>query len=273
MGDAPAIRWPPLVNFYIFPCSNFSFGDVTLRKGQVMKEFVKKFESFIKFDLPLEIANISTLFSDTQMKLEAETPGWSTSATRQKLISSYWFTNVVGHFSFILVIPAVIIFLSTAGFEERYVLSIIMAGLLSFGVMYFFLYRPYFGSVFLPRLETVKENYERKEFENLEKCRKAQLSNQALCLIFYVLDQTSGINAVQPNDQFAGILAKLYGVDRGSLKTNLELLIGGSGKRNNLTERKRTEIRNRFEEAKDFMEMLNFVKGLQELNKLEAKLF
>ncbi len=55
------------------------------------------------------------------------------------------------------------------------------------------------------------------------------------------------MNAMQPNDQYAGILTKLYGVDRGSLKTNLELILGSSGKRNNLTDRKLTEIRNRFE--------------------------
>jgi hypothetical protein len=236
-----------------------------------MKDFVKKFESFITFDLPLETANIAAQFSDTQLKSEAETPGWSTAATRQKLISGYWFTNVVGHFSLILVFPAVIIFLSTAGFEQRYLLSIILAGMLSFTVMYFFLYRPYFGSVYLPKLETVKETYERKEFENLGKCRKAQLSNQALCLIFYVLDKTSGINAVQPNDQFAGILAKLYGVDRGSLKANLELILSSSEKRTNLTDRKQTEIRNRFSEAYAFLAELDFDAGIQILEKLESK--
>jgi len=114
-----------------------------------MKDFVKKFESFITFDLLLETANITAQFADTQQKLEAETPGWSTAATRQKLISSYWFTNVIGHFSVILGITATVIFLSTASFEKRYLLSIIMAGLLSFTVMYFFLYRPSFGSVYL----------------------------------------------------------------------------------------------------------------------------
>lgn len=236
-----------------------------------MKDVVKKFESFITFDLPLETENITAHFTDTQMKLESETPGWSTKATRQKLISSYWFSNVIGHFSLILVFPAAVIFLSTAGFEQRYLLSIFVAGLLSFTVMYFFIYRPYFGSVYLPRLETVKETYERKEFENLEKCRRAQLSNQALCLIFYVLDQTSGMKSSQPNDKCAGILAKLYGVDRGSLKTNLELILGSSGKRTNLTDRKRTEVRNRFAEAHSFFEELNFCKGLDLLEKLESK--
>jgi hypothetical protein len=261
-----------LINFYNFPCFNFSLKNVTLRKGKVMKDFVKKFESFIKFELPLETANITAQFADTQQRSEAETPGWSTEATRQKLISSYWFTNVIGHFGVILGITATVVFLSAASFEQRYLLSIFMAGLLCFTVMYFFLYRPYFGSVYLPRLETVKETYERKEFENLEKCRKAQLSNQALCLIFYVLDKTSGINSIQPNDQFAGILAKLYGVDRGSLKTNLELILGNSSKRNNFTDRKRTEIYNRFTEAKTFFEEINFCKGLDLLENLESKL-
>ncbi len=236
-----------------------------------MKDFVKKFESFLTFDLPLKTANITVRFSDTQQKSETETPGWSTSATRQKLISSYWFTDVIGHFGLILGFPVLVILLSTASFEQRYLLGIFMAGLLSFTVMYFFLYRPYFGSIYLPRLETVKETYERKDFENLEKCRRAQLSNQALCLIFYVLDQTSGINAIQANDQFAGTLAKIYGVDRGSLKTNLELILGGNGKRNNITERKRTEIRNRFVEAYVFLEELNFNAGIQILEKLELK--
>jgi hypothetical protein len=238
-----------------------------------MKELMNKMKSFILFDFPLETANITAQFSDTQQKSQLETPGWSTTATRQKLISHYWFSNVTGHFSLILVIPVLIILISTARFEQRFLLSIFMAGFLSFPVIYFFLYRPYFGSTYLPRLETIKEIYERKELETLEICRRAQLSNQALCLIYFVLDQTSGINVIQPNDHFAGILAKLYGVDRGSLKANLELILGGSYKRSNLTERKRTEILNRFNEAKSFLQEINFNSGIQILEKLEIKLF
>ena len=236
-----------------------------------MKDLVKKMKSFILFDFPLETTNIAAQFSDTHQKSQSETPGWSTSATRQKLISHYWFSNVTRHFSLILSIPVLIILISTARFEERFLVSIFMAGFLSFPVIYFFLYRPYFGSTYLPRLETVKEIYERKELENLEKCRKAQLSNQALCLIFYVLDQTSGINAMLPNDQFARTLSKLYGVDHGSLKANLELILGSSCKRNQLTDRKRTEIRNRFTESYDFLEELNFFDGIQILKNLESK--
>jgi len=55
------------------------------------------------------------------------------------------------------------------------------------------------------------------------------------------------------------------------LKANLELLLGGSGKRTNFSDRRRTEIRNRFEEAHLFLKELNFSKGLVLLEKLENK--
>lgn len=236
-----------------------------------MKDLVQKMKSFIFFDFPLETSNITAQFSDTQQKFQLETPGWSTSATKQKLISHYWFSNVSRHFALILAIPILIICISTAKLEQRFLLSIFMAGFLSFPVIYFFVYRPYFGSTYLPRLETVKEIYEKKELQDIEKCRRAQLSNQALCLIFYVFDQTSGIHAIQPNDHFAGILSKLYGVDRGSMKTNLELILGNSCKRVHLTDRKRTEIINRFAEAYNFLQDLNFSNGIALLKKLESK--
>ena len=100
-----------------------------------MKDLVKKMKSFILFDFPLETANITAQFSETQQRLQSETPGWSTSATRQKLISNYWFSNVTKHFALILAIPILIIFIPTARFEQRFLLSIFMAGFLSFPVI------------------------------------------------------------------------------------------------------------------------------------------
>jgi hypothetical protein len=255
----------------IFPHLPLIF--VFSRKWKVMKELVKKMKSFIAFDFPFQTANITAQFANTQRQQQKEIPGWSTTATRQKLINSYWFTYVVGHYALVLGLPAVILFLASGSFEQRYLSGVFLAGILSYPALYLFLYRPNFGSIYLPRLETVKEAYERKELEQLEKCRKTQLSNQALCLIFYVFDQTSGINELQPNDRFAGLLMKLYGVDRGSLRTNLELIMGGLGKRNNLTDRKRTEIGNRFAEAYQFFEELNFTQGIELLRKLELRMF
>jgi hypothetical protein len=117
-------------------------------------------------------------------------------------------------------------------------------------------------------VETVKEEYERKVVEQLEKCRQAQLSNFAFSLVFYVFDKTSGINALQCNDHFARVQMKLFGVDQGSLKKNLELILG---KKKGMTERKQTEIRHRFEEAYAFFEELQFPQGVLILRELESK--
>jgi len=62
---------------------------------------------------------------------------------------------------------------------------------------------------------------------------------------------------------------KLFGVDHGSLKKNLELILG---KKRGLKDRKQTEIRHRFEEAYAFFQDLQFSQGVLILKELEAKL-
>lgn len=234
-----------------------------------MRDLIKRAKSFITFDFPLQIAYISTQFSNTHRKLQTEMPGWSTTATRQKLISHYWFTHVAAHFSIMLGLPALMIFL-IQGFGQStfYLFSVLIAGLLAYPVLYLFHYRPYFSSIFLPRLETIKETYERKQIEQLEKCRQAQLSNFALALVFYVFDKCAAINTLQCNDRSAELLMKLYGVDPGSLKKSLAIIYG---KKDKLTDRRLTEIKNRFEEAITFFEEIKFPEGVKRLNELEQK--
>ncbi len=235
-----------------------------------MKDLVKKVKSFIIFDFPLQTAYITTQFANTHKKFQSEIPGWSTTATRQKLISNYWFTYVTGHFAIMFGLPALVVFLLNGSFEKSgfYLLGVLIAGLLSYPILHLFHYGPNFSSIFLPRLETVKETYERRQLEQLEKCRQAQLSNFALSLVFYVFDKTSGINTLQCNDQAASLLMKLYGVDKGSIKKNLELILG---KKNRLLPRKCTEIHKRFDEAYTFFEEINFSEGIRLLKELEAK--
>jgi hypothetical protein len=84
----------------------------------------------------------------------------------------------------------------------------------------------------------------------LEKCRQAQLSNFALALVFYVFDKTAGMNSLQCNDQSAELLMKLLGVDPGSIKKNLAIIYS---KKDKLSDRKLTEIQNRFIEAYHFL--------------------
>jgi hypothetical protein len=63
-------------------------------------------------------------------------------------------------------------------------------------------------------------------------------------------------------------MMRLYGIDKGSIKKNLELIIG---KRKNLPIRKMTEIHNRFTKAYQFFEELQFPKGIHMLQNLEMR--
>lgn len=235
-----------------------------------MKSIVKKANSFISFDLPLEKAHISTQFASFHQKSQAHSPAWSTTATRQKLIAEYWYTYVIGHFAVLFALPALVITVIAGGLTQlpQYLASFIIAGLVSFLVLYVAIYRHYFTAFYLPLVETVKEEYECKTLEQLEKCRQAQLSNFALTLVFYAYDKASGANSLQCNDHYAGLLTQLFGVDPGSLKKNLELILG---KRKELKVRKQTEIENRFKEAYALLEKLQFSKGVLILRELEAK--
>lgn len=239
-----------------------------------MKDLVKRTKSFMTFDYPLQTAFISARFANTHKKLQTEIPGWSTTATRQKMISDYWFNYVAGHFAIMVGLPATVVVLFHATFEHSdfFLLGVLVAGLLSYLVLYLFHYRPWFSSIFLPRLETVKETYERGHIERLGKCRQSQLSNFSLTLFFYVFSSTNNIHSLKCDDESAILLMKLYGVDPGSMKKNLELILA-SGKRKNLTERKITEIRNRFTETYTFLEELKFTKGIEKLKDLEARFF
>lgn len=236
----------------------------------MMKSIVKKANSFITFDLPLEKAHIASQFASFHRKSQLHSPEWSTIATRQKLIAEYWYTYVIGHFAMLVALPALVLIVVSGGFTQlpQYLAIFFIVGLISFLVLYVAIYRHYFTSFYLPQVETVKEEYESKVVEQLEKCRQAQLSNFALSLVFYVFDKASGINGLQCNDHYAGLLTQLFGVDQGSLKKNLELILG---KRKELSARKQTEIRNRFEEVYAFFEQLQFSQGVLILKELEAK--
>jgi hypothetical protein len=111
--------------------------------------------------------------------------------------------------------------------DKRIALTVIfIPGIVTFAILFIFHYWPNFYSNFLPKLETIKEIYESKQLEQLEKCKRSQLSNMALVLIYYVFNKVSGDHSLRCKDHYAAMLTKLYGVDQGSLKKNLELIFG-----------------------------------------------
>jgi hypothetical protein len=67
----------------------------------------------------------------------------------------------------------------------------------------------------------------------------------------------------------AKLMAALYGVDAGSLKKNLALIMGKS---KDLSLRKSSEIRKQFDEAFDFLQKANCIEGVAILKKMEGKM-
>ena len=239
-----------------------------------MNDLIKKGMAFITFDSPLQTAQIGTQFAETHHKRQAETNEWSTKATRQQLISAYWSDHVTGHFAVLFGLPATIFFLLGGGVYHpgAYIIIVFFAGLLTYFSLYLFTYSKSFSSVYLPRLETVKEAYEKKQTKQLEKCRQAQLSNFSLALFFYIIADIKGLKPLTCDDHSANLLMKLYGVDPGSMKKNMELILVTS-KRKNMEDRQKTELRNRFAETYDYLEALEFKAGIVRLKELEAKFF
>jgi hypothetical protein len=239
----------------------------------VMKDFMSRAIAFLTFDTHLQAQQISLQFSQIHHKRLAEIDNWSTNATRQQLISHYWYTYVLEHFAILFGLSIGInLILRENKQSDVLIASLFFVGPITYLGLYLFQYRPKFNSTYLPLLETVKEAYEKKQLEQIEKCRHVQLSNFSLALFFYVLTKTNNLNQISCDDYSANLLRKLYGVDSGSLKKNLELILG-TAKRKNMSERKITEIRNRFAETYEYLEALEFNAGIEKLKELEASFF
>jgi hypothetical protein len=64
----------------------------------------------------------------------------------------------------------------------------------------------------------------------------------------------------------------LLGIDSGSIKKNLEILLINN-KRKGLSERRKTEFKNRFNEAYMFFEKIGLADAIRKLKHLEEQFF
>lgn len=224
-----------------------------------MKELMRKGFSSLLFDSP------AIAMSD-QLK------DGNHYSTRWILISDYWFRKVPLHFSaiFFLALLSLALFVSHDFFDLP---VITLATLIAFPVLILSLYLPQFTSIFLPTLYNMQQKALEKRSSDLEKCRKTQLPNDTLVLIWYVLDKTSGAKSLHNAEEYTNLLTQLYGVDKRSIKKSIDLFFGSSIHRSKLKGRARTEIENRFSEARSFFQQLSFKKAVFLLDELEAKCF
>lgn len=237
-----------------------------------MKDIVSKVKSFVTFELPVQPAYVHAKFASLHERFQTEDPNWSTAATKQKLISSYWLGKVPVHFVGILAISLTALFiLGELRLTDKLVVNLFVASFTSYLVLLAFHYKPEFMHNYLPQVENATAAYEERQNEKLQKCRQAQLPNFSLTLLFFVFAQLKGIEILRNDERVSTLLMKIFGIDPGSIKKNLDLLILPSGL-SKASDRKMTEIKNRFDEVYSILTELNLEDAVDYLKKLEREL-
>jgi hypothetical protein len=273
-----------------------------------MKMKLTQLTPFLTLDLPLDTRHISTTFTTTHQQLTAMYPGWTLKASRQKLVARYWFWYVLIHFATLYSLAIAVTLPFNINLNQYYLAAIVTVGVVSFTILSITQYVPMFFSDFRPKLETITANFETRQNELLKgqqqeglknqiageyqklgfvldqissqrerldtlqtempKCRREQLHTFSLVLIYYAFHKSAGLNALQSNDNTARQLMKLFGKDQGGIKDNLQLMLG---KKQELSQRNRTEIQNRFNDVYAFFEELQFPEGIRLLKSMESK--
>jgi len=144
------------------------------------------------------------------------------------------------------------------------------AGLLLFFALFFSLYFPHYHIEFLPHLDTCVEAYKGSQLEGVRECKKQQYSVVSLMLIQHILMEMAGLERPLINTASARLLARQYGVSVKSISPALQLILQGDWNRKSI--RKRTEILDDFETAKDHFRQLSETRAIQLLEKLQSKI-
>ncbi|MBD0349530.1 MAG: hypothetical protein M3342_10220 [Bacteroidota bacterium] len=236
-----------------------------------MKKILRSVILLLTFELPLAYEQIEELFINVQQNGQQRYSNWSVQATFRKVIFQYWYHYVLLHFAMLFGLSCLvsISFNLFSGHPALPLLGYLVYALITFVILHLSQYKPFYHAEFLPKLETIAATFEGKQLAQLEKCKQAQYSNLTLVLLFYVWNKTGDLGALSSSDHLAKLLTKVYGVDNGSLKKNLELILN---RHTPLSARKLKEVEKGFEEAYSFFESLHYGKGIQLLKALELKI-
>jgi hypothetical protein len=141
----------------------------------MMRKILKQMQSFIMFDIPVSTQHIGSLFSLTHYHHLTSISNWSFGATRKKIIAKYWFQYVLVHFC-ILVGSAAILSLPFINVLDKYYLPIFfLVAAISFLVLFAANYWPSYYSDFLPKLDSLVDEYEKRQADKLQEQRLIEL--------------------------------------------------------------------------------------------------
>ena len=145
-----------------------------------------------------------------------------------------------------------------------------LAAIFIFFILLLTMYLPLYHMEFLPHLDNCIEAYKGKQLEGIQECKKQQYSVVTLMLIQHIFYQLSGMSPVLINKDQVQILGRQYGVSVKSVGTALQLILRGDWDRKSI--RKRTEILDDFEAAKEHFRQLSCDKAVLLLDQLEERI-
>jgi Membrane-bound metallopeptidase len=140
-----------------------------------MRKNLKQVQSFIMFDLPVNTQHIGSLFTNTHYNHLTSIPNWSSRATRKKVIAKYWFEYVLIHFVSLIGISVIVAIPFINSIDISFLPSLWMVATISFFVLLVINYWPSYYSNFLPKLESLVDDYEKQQTIKLHEKSLAQL--------------------------------------------------------------------------------------------------
>ncbi|GAA0548178.1 hypothetical protein [Chitinophaga japonensis] len=233
-----------------------------------MKQILMSLKTFFTFDRPLENTYIQQAFVTTHENYRKDYPGWSTSATRKKVIANYWIKHVLTHFGAFYLVSVLIALPFSTNFNQFAFPGFFLAGMISLSVLTFWLYGQLFYVDFLPKLDTIIENYEGKQLQHFKKCQRAQMSNFAAAVVYFAFANASGLPISGVTRQYGRLLTHLFGKDPDAMHEDLKLI---TCKAKKLSPHQQTEIEKSLEEARSFFEGIEFPYGIEVVANLDRK--
>jgi len=210
-------------------------------------------------------------FREQHENFKNHNPFWSLSATRRRLITSFWVKNVFENYVS-LFLGGILISLAFNIHHPVQQLLIIffLVFLLVFPLLFASIYYPAFHNEFLTQLDNCIECYKGKQLEGIQECKKQQHSVITLMLIQHIFQQLAALDPLINNSVTVKILARQYGISVKSVDSALNLILKRDWDRNSV--RKRTEILNDFEAAKEHFRQLSSDKAITLLEQLQQKI-
>src|SRR6266498_1172282 len=233
---------------------------------------LKDIISFLTFSNFADEKKIELQFSIQHNNYQSIHSYWSINATKRKLITEFWYNTVIKHY---LLICSIALF-GLSIFKNKYLndpIELIFAPIsisFVFIPVAMFVYFPSFYNNYLPLLENCAESFTGKQLEGIQKCKREQYSVMSLMLIQHILQQLAGIHNLSVSEQHTNILMKQYGVSQKMIDTTLRTILFNNW--DNKKERKRTEIIEAFDEAKNYFDTFHAGNAIQLLEKLQQKM-